>query len=137
MCYSKVLLLKYVLYGMFSSWVVFRVVFHGLSESGQTLSDGKDIGFHAAGNIVYGACVLVANLMLFHHISTHSIWSTALFLLSNAAYFGVFYVESKFAHFHEVYGIFNACFEQKGVWAGLLFVLIFTSACEMMYNAIT
>jgi len=112
-------------------------MFHDLSAAGSTLNDGKDIGFHAAGNLVYGACVLVANFMLFHHIYCHSLFTTTLLLLMCGSYFGCFYVENLFPFFKQVYRIFDTCFDQKGVWLGFLFVLMCTAAFEMMYNAAT
>jgi len=70
-CFGNLLMFVWIIYGLWHSFVIFFVCFWGLTNfvdkwSSPQYSDGQDIGFWIAGHCVYGACIFIANLTIFH-----------------------------------------------------------------------
>lgn len=56
--------LKWMAYGFFHAFLTYVFNCYLMLIPGQQLTDGKDMGFWVAGHIVYGVCVIVANLVI-------------------------------------------------------------------------
>jgi len=86
-CFSQKMFAGYLLYGLWYAFVIYATVYSVDCAVGETLSDGKATGLWVAGNTVYGVCVIVANLILAHRLSTVDGVSIALYAFSIGSYF--------------------------------------------------
>ncbi len=127
-CCSLSLLLKWVVYGLFHAYIVYEWCFKYITDTPQ--GDGKDIGFWVAGLVVYGACCLIANLILVHKFNLIDHVQVVFVALMVIAYFLFFALESISGWFPEVNHIFSTTFSIPIVWLGLLLTLGASSAIE-------
>jgi Na+/proline symporter len=71
-----------------------------------TSPDGKELGFWMAGHVVYGICVIVANLVIAVKFNIHHHFSIFLIALMIIAYFFFFGLMALSQAFREVYCLF-------------------------------
>lgn len=89
------------------------------------------IGFWVAGHTVYGACVIVANLVILHRFNNFTGYGELLIGLMIFAYFFFMVIESQMRAFPEVFGIFGPMFSSATVWAAIILCSVSTSAGEL------
>ena len=83
-------------------------------------SVGQELGFWVSGHIVYGSCVIVANVLLVLKSNTHTAPGSFFFFLMFAAYFVIFLFQAQLTVFPEIYGTFSQSFGSVLVWLTIL-----------------
>ena len=73
---------------------------------------GKIGGFWMYGHIVYGACICIANVVIFHKYNIHGIFSMIFVTFGIACYFFLFWFENMFTFFEDVFEIFLITFRE-------------------------
>jgi len=131
-CFSLSLMLKWVIYALFHAYIIYYWCFYFITGAPQ--SDGKDLGFWVAGHVVYGACCLLANLILIHKFNLIDKIQVFFVFLMVLAYFLFLALESISGWFPEVNHIFSTTFRTILVWLGLLLTLGTSSALEFGYR---
>lgn len=93
-CFGLMKLFQWILYALYHASVIFIFSFIIITQQDAIERDGQVLGFFVAGHVVYGACVIIANLILFMRFHTHTQIGHITFFLSIAAYFVFFLAES-------------------------------------------
>jgi hypothetical protein len=87
-----------------------------MSQPQNTLADGTTYGIWICGHLVYGCCIIVANLTLLLKFNNFTRWGETLVYLMILAYFSIFLLESFFFSFYELYNLFQTMFGFGLVW---------------------
>jgi len=98
-CYNEWLFVKWILYGLGQAFIVYFSVMMVMEDMGSSADDGHCLGFWYSGHIIYGCCVLIANIVLFLKFNIHHWTGLLTFFLMIAAYFLFFFVQSLFRVF--------------------------------------
>jgi len=131
-CFSLQLMLRWIIYALFHALLIYYFCFQAITGAPQ--SDGKDSGFWLAGHVVYGACCILANVILVHKFNIIDHIGTFTVALMIFAYFFFLGIQSVSGYFPEVSHIFATTFEIFIVWAGLLLAIGTSSAIEFGYR---
>ena len=89
------------------------------------------MGFWAAGHVVYGSCVLVANIVMMTKFNNYTGWGEPLCLASMLVYYTVLFVENMMNIFPQVYLIFDSTFAQPMIWIGTVLTIIIAGLLEI------
>jgi len=135
-CFGILHFLRWVCYGLCHAMSVYMFCFHLVLLPGQALADGKDIGFWVVGHVVYGACVMTANLVIMFKFNNYTGWGEILCLASMLAFFTLYFLENLLSMFPQVYLIFDTTFIQPAVWASIALCLLSVSVFELFYYRI-
>ena len=138
-CYGKSMFMKWVFYGLWHSLVIYIICVQAVGTIGQYQTDGKDIGFYVVGHLVYGTCVIVANVVMLHKFNNYTGWGEVLVAMMIMAFFTIFFLESLFEMFPQVYLIFAPTFLHPIIWAAMTLSIIQTSIGEFFisrYNSL-
>ena len=92
-CYSLTLFTKWLLYGIAQSLIIFWLTYY-LICTNDLQSDGKNISFWVIGHTVYGACIFVANIVIFFRFNNYTGWGEWTCAAMILGFFLAFYVES-------------------------------------------
>ena len=109
-CYNEWLFIKWILYGLGQSFVVYASVMMVMGTLGVEADDGHELGLWLCGHVIYGCCVFVANIVLILKFNIHHAYSMIAFILMIAAYFLFFFLESLFLAFPQIYLLFVQTF---------------------------
>lgn len=120
-CFSVKLFVNWVAYGLWHALVILMLVYYPLEQYGTSQKDGKEVGFWIGGMAVYGACVFIANAVLFLKFTIHNQIGIILFSLMISAYF-VFYFLFNYLKGH-IHHIFATSFSQLILWLTFLLTL--------------
>lgn len=135
-CFGIGHFVRWVIYALFHAFMVYIVNFYAVVLPGMALVDGKDYGFWVVGHVVYGVCVVVANVVITFKFNNYSGWGEVLAFGSSLCYFTLFFLENLLKIFPELYLIFDTTYRQPMVWiAGFLSIGI-VSFLEMMWHRI-
>ena len=132
-CFGVKQFLKWVLYGLWHAALVYLFNFHFILQPGTALLDGKDIGFWVVGHVVYGTCVMVANLVILFKFNNYTGWGEVLCFASMVCYFTIFFLENLFTMFPQVYLIFDTTYMQPMIWIGSMLTLFQAGALELFW----
>jgi hypothetical protein len=110
LCYGKMMFTKWVIYGLWHSFVIYMICFQAVGTIGQYQTDGQDIGFYVLGHVVYGVCVIVANVVMLHKFNNYTGWGEVLVALMILSFFSTYFVESLMDMFPQVYLLFAPTF---------------------------
>jgi hypothetical protein len=72
--------------------------------------NGKNLGFWVCGHVVYGACIIVANIVIMHKFNNYTGWGEVTVAVMIMNYFSIFFFENLFLTFPEVFFIFDTTF---------------------------
>lgn len=97
-CFSLVLFAKYLFYGLIQSIVIFFFAFYCILTN-DLQSNGKNIGFWVAGHVAYGACIIVANLVILYRFNNYTGWGEWTCTGMILAFFTILYIESMLSMF--------------------------------------
>ena len=86
-CFSQKMFAGYLAYGLWYALTIYMTTYVVECQLGEKLSDGKDIGLWVAGDNVYGICIIVANIVLFHRLHNIDKYAIGLYAFSIACYF--------------------------------------------------
>ena len=86
--------------------------------------------------MTYGACCLVANILILYRFNNFTGWGELLVALMCLAYFTAFWFENNFTMFKEVYGIFYETFSCPGIWLTLFLTCGIIAAVEYGNRAV-
>lgn len=137
LCYGKMMFTKWVIYGLWHSFVIYMICFQAVGTIGQYQTDGQDIGFYVLGHVVYGVCVIVANVVMLHKFNNYTGWGEVLVALMILSFFSTYFVESLMDMFPQVYLLFAPTFTQPMVWAAVTLSIIQTSIGEFLISRYT
>lgn len=73
-CFSFGLFTLYLLYGFIQSSIIFFLAFIMINANDMQ-PGGLNIGFWVTGHMVYGACIIVANLVIIFRYHNYTGWS--------------------------------------------------------------
>ena len=73
-CFSFQLFTLYLLYGLVQSTIIFMLCFF-LLNTNDMQPGGKNIGFWVTGHMVYGVCIIVANIVIMFRYHNFTGWS--------------------------------------------------------------
>ena len=102
-----------------------------MEHKGSLADDGHTLGFWYSGHIIYGCCVLIANIVLFLKFNIHHWSGVLMFILMIMAYFLFFFVQSLFMIFPQIWLLFTQAFSQPLTWICILFSVLCASAFEL------
>lgn len=71
------------------------------------------------GMVVYGNCIIVANLVMMFRFNNYTGWGEILCLASILFFFTAYFAENLFKMFPQTYLIFDTTFTQPIVWLGI------------------
>ena len=97
----------YLCYGLWYAYCIYQALYYVECRTGQVLSDGKAIGLWVAGDNVYGVCVIVANLVLFHRLNLVDRAGALFYVFSIGSYFAALGAWSLSLYFPKVFGSFG------------------------------
>lgn len=129
-CYSLKLLSSYILYGLAQSIYIYVLAYYLLCDNDMQ-ENGKTIGFWIIGHVVFGSCIIVANLVIlfrFNNFTGWGEWTVAGMIL---AFYTLLYIESLLPMFPQTYYIFDTMMEQPIIWFHM--ILIAAMACLLEY----
>ena len=98
-----------------------------------------DIGFWVVGHLVYGVCVIVANVVMLHKFNNYTGWGEVLVAIMIMAFFTSYFIESLLDMFPQVYLLFAPTFLQPIIWAAITLSVIQCSIGEFLisrYNSL-
>lgn len=121
-CFGIKKFLQWDIYGLWHALIIFMCCFFFLIQPGQNLTNGKDMGFWVVGHLVYGACVVVANITMIHQFNNFTGWGEALCMMMILSYFTIYFLQNLVPFFPQIYLIYDTTFIQPTVWASLIFV---------------
>jgi len=104
------------------------------------MSDGKGLGIWIPGHIVFGACIIVCNLVLLMRFSNFTGWGESLVYLMILNYFTLMFLESLLGALviPDLYYIFDTMFTYNLVWVQLIasasFAVMLEFAAYHFYN---
>ena len=84
--------------------------------------DGKNLGFWVIGHVVFGSCIIVANIVIFFRFNNYTGWGEWTCTGMVLAFFFLFYLESLMPMFSQTYYIYDTIWEQAIVWVQMLAV---------------
>ena len=85
-----------------------------------------------AGHVVYGVCVIVANLVIFVKSNIHHYFSVLCISLMIIAYFLFYGVMAATGTFDEVYVLFAQTFNEGIVWNVIFLSVLLSTAFELV-----
>lgn len=85
--------MKYLIYGILQAIVIYLLTFQLLAQN-DVQEDGKNIAFWVIGHVVYLACIIVANIMIFFRFNNYTGWGEWTCTGMVLAFFLIFYVET-------------------------------------------
>ena len=129
-CYGPVQFIAWLLYALWHALLVYMTCFWCAVIPGQSQPDGKDIGFWVVGHVVYGAYVLVANIVIAHKFNNYTGWGEVTCAIMIMAFFTIFFLENLLPQFSLVYLIFDTAYMTPIIWAAMIFIALQTSAFE-------
>ena len=137
-CFGNLVMFKWIMYGLFHAFFIYYIGFEKMQyDHSGFLSDGKDIGFWISGHVVYGSCIIVANIVIVHQANTHTLFSIGSAVLGVLAFFVILGFENFFMDFfYFVYGIFGPMFTSIRVWARIIFICMSVSVLELVLHYI-
>ena len=86
------------------------------------------------GHVVYGVCVIVANVVMLHKFNNYTGWGEVLVAMMILAFFTSYFVESLMDMFPQVYLLFGPTFLHPMVWAAVTLSIIQTSVGEFLIS---
>ena len=114
--------IAYLFYSVFHSIIVFYGCFYYVETSDKNLADGKTYGIWIGGHLVYGACIIIANISLMLRFNNYTRWGEAFVYLMILAYFTIFLFQSFLSGFPELYNLFVPTFSFGLVWIQIILV---------------
>ena len=125
-------MVAWIAYAQFHAILVYFVCLHFPAWPGElTVMGGKELGFWALGHVVYGACVLVANILILYRFNNLSGWGEASVIFMILCFFTILFLENLISGFREVYYIFFETFSNPAIWLSFLWVSMVTAYIEL------
>jgi len=91
-CFGQWLFIKWMLYAMYHALVIYLCIFLGMTGKGGVRAKGEDFGLWATGSFVYGACIIVANILIILKSNIHTVGSVGWPALSIVSWVGTLFV---------------------------------------------
>lgn len=136
-CFSLGHFIRWVIYGLVHAFIVYLLTFHFISIPGQSQGHiGKDLGFWVVGHVVYGTCVMVANILLIFKFNNYTGWGEFICIFSILSFFTIYFLQNFFTMFPQVYLIFDSTFVQPSIWAGIFLAIMQVVVFEMFLHRI-
>jgi len=110
-CYSMKIFVGWLLLAMWHGIIIYMCCMWAIDLKSSNMPNGEENGFWLAGHVVYGACVIVANVQLMHKYFVHDGYNVIPFVLMIIAYFFFLWLMNLSTKFSDVYGIFSNMFE--------------------------
>ena len=130
-CYTMPQYVAWIFYGLLQALYIYFLCFYFIELPGQlTIGEGKGIGLWVVGHITYGACCLVANILILYRFNNFTGWGELLVALMCLCFFTAFWFENNFTMFKEVYGIFYETFSSPAIWLTLFLTCGIIAAIE-------
>ena len=104
-CFNTKIFWEWVCYGAFQALLIILFCYYPVENT--LRSDGtapSDVW--GTGSIVYAAVVILANFRLLNSFNNYTGWGELLCMLSIMAYFLLYYIESFFSEFPQLYQMF-------------------------------
>jgi hypothetical protein len=114
-------------------WIVSLLAVQVIGSDVQ--SDGEALGFWMAGHNVYGASVIVCNLVILHRFNNFTGYGEFMVFLMILAYFLAMIILSYTGMSAALNHVFPTMFSTPTIWASLICVTLATSAGELAYRA--
>ena len=133
-CFGVPQFFKWIFYALLHSAMIYFVCLEFICQPSQHLDNGKDVGFWVSGHVVYGTCIVVANIVMVHQFNNFTGWGEALAFGMCLNYFTCFFAQSFFNMFPQLFYIFNTTFQQISVWVAIVFCCLTVSAFELLIN---
>jgi len=108
-CFSFSLFTIYLIYGFIQSTVIYLLAFLMINANDMQ-PGGKNMGFWITGHMVYGTCILVANLVIMFRYHGYSGWGEWCSIGMSLNFFTILYWQNYFESFDQTYYIFNTLF---------------------------
>ena len=132
-CFSFKLFTWYLVYGFLQSNVIFILAFL-MVNANDMQPGGKNLGFWVTGHVVYGTCILVANLFILFRFHNYTGWSEWCSIGMSLNFFTMLYIESFFDKFEQTYHIYNPLVSQPIIWFQIIAILCLLSIFELGYK---
>ena len=122
-CLNSWVFIKWIFYALWQGLVIYFVCIIALLDpQSEVFISGKNISFWASGHLVYGACVIVANLVILHKFNNYDGYGQVSVALMMIAYFLILFIESRMNIFPVVERIFVNMYGSLLIWVTLFFV---------------
>jgi phospholipid-transporting ATPase len=92
--YSNMTFLKWFFMGIWHSIIIYWVCMMVLEAENRMMSNGKTSGFWVGGHVVYGAAVLMANMLILMKFHVHDKYHAIPLVMMVSAYFVFLWAES-------------------------------------------
>jgi phospholipid-transporting ATPase len=130
--------IQYLLYSLFHAAMIY---FLGLQfvANPDMQADGKNLGLWVPGHIVFGACIIVCNLVLLLRYNNWTFWGEILVYLMILNYFTLMLLESVvgLGMIPQLYYVFDVMFSCDLVWVQLAACAAITLALELAASHIS
>ena len=124
----------WLLYAMVHAIIIYYVNFFALNHVHAYFGgsdQGKAIGFWIGGHIVYGSCIIVANLLILLRFNNFTGYGEFTVFLMILAYFVIFGIESLIPSLTQIYGIYVPAFTSSLVWWTVILSASFCVVTEL------
>ena len=125
--------MQWIFYALWHAIIIFYVCLYCMNQPSTMQSDGKDIGFWAAGMAVYGVCIFVANFELAIRFNTHNAIGVFTLMIGVINYF-FFYGLLSLVFQGNIDHLFAPTFKIQLLYVIIFFCLAQTYAVERMYK---
>ena len=133
-CFSFKLFTLYLLYGLIQSTIIFMLCFF-LLNTNDMQPGGKNIGFWVTGHMVYGVCIIVANIVIMFRYHNFTGWSEWCSIGMSLNFFTILQFSSMYIpSFDQTFGIFNTFMSQPIIWFQMVGILSLASIFELGYR---
>lgn len=131
-CMSNKIMGQWIFYGLFHAALVY--FFNMFPITDVVSSHGKTAGMWMAGHLVFGACVIVTNLVVLVRFNRFDWGAVGLVSLMILGFFVQFAFLSLFRTFAELYKTFADTITHPIIMLSLLLMVLVTLTLEMLYK---
>mmetsp|Transcript_6081 Transcript_6081/g.10324 ORF Transcript_6081/g.10324 Transcript_6081/m.10324 type:complete len:203 (+) Transcript_6081:2787-3395(+) len=134
-CFGVKKFFQYILYALLHALIIYFLCMSALSSPTQSQGhSGKDLGFWVCGHVVYGTCVMVANITIMHKFNNFTGWGEGLAFGMVLCFYTSLFGQSLFSQFPLVFHIFDTTYTQLAVWMAILLCCLQVSLGEMLMS---
>jgi magnesium-transporting ATPase (P-type) len=139
-CFGEKIMVKWLIYAIVHAFWVYYICFYSLNMfsfgwNSPIASDGQQLGLWIGGHAVFGTCIIVANLIVFHRHYIHQSYGIGLLSLMIGSYFVIALIMSRWSDpttFADLSHLYSPLLGNPTVWFTMILACGGVSAGEFL-----